>query len=141
MKAVYYYDNTLKYCPVKKYLQNFSIKEKDSIAVRDRKIRILVDIDNKIKKILENECRPIPPISKPLKQYGIIEIVHRRNKDIVIRIIYSRCDNMMVLLLAFEKPDNYTENKIKREIDKQYKIAVAYKEIFNSNKQLYEIYN
>lgn len=141
MKAVYYYDKQLNYCPVKKYLQSFLINERDSNDVEERKTKLLIDLDNKIQKILDNECRPIPPIAKPLKQYGIIEITHRKDKNIVIRIIYCRCDDLMVLLLAFEKPDNYHSNKIKKEIDKQYKIAESYKKLFILNKQLYENYN
>jgi hypothetical protein len=141
MKAVYYYDKQSNCCPVKKYLQSFLINKKDPIDIIERKTKLLIDLDNKIKKILDNECRPIPPIAKPLKQYGIIEITHRKDKNVVIRIIYSRCDDMMVLLLAFEKPDNYSSNKIKKEIDKQYKIAEFYKKLFILNKQLYENYN
>lgn len=140
IKVVYYYDELLKNCPAKKYLEQFSPAERDSDDIKERKTRLLIDIDNKIQKILMNNCRPMPPISKPLKEYGVIEILHRKTKDIVIRIIYCRCDDMMVILLGFDKPDDYKSTKIKREIKKQYQIAEGYKKIFFANKNLYETY-
>lgn len=141
LKVVYYYDESLKCCPVKKYLERFLISNKDSQEVKNRKIKLLIDIDNKIQIILENDGRPIPPISKPLKEYGVIEILHRKDKNILIRIIYFRCNNLMVLLLGFDKPDNYSSMKTKREVEKYYKIAENYKKLFVLNNKLYEDYN
>ena len=140
LKAVYYYDESLKYCPVKKYLGCLSPVDRDSEDVKARKVKLLIDIDNKIQKLLENNCHPIPPIAKSLKGFGVIEIRQRKDEDILIRIIYFRCDNMMVLLHGFEKQDDYDSIKIKREIKKQYKIAEAYKKAFILSKKLYEEY-
>lgn len=141
LKVVYYYDELLEGCPVKKYLERFLISDKDSQGVRNRKIKLLIDINNKIQIILDNDGRPIPPISKPLKEYGVIEILHRKDKNILIRIIYFRCSNLMVLLLGFDKPDNYSSIRVKREVEKQYKTAENYKKSFILNNKLYEDYN
>ena len=35
LKVVYYYDESLKCCPVKRYLERFSISDKDSQEVKN----------------------------------------------------------------------------------------------------------
>jgi|GEM_PF-3691405 len=42
---------------------------------------------------------------------------------------------------AFEKPDNYDTNRLRREVDKQFIVALRYKEKFIFNRQRYEEYN
>lgn len=73
--------------------------------------------------VVQNDGRPIPPISAPLKEYGCIEIKHRKNQDILIRIIYFRHDDKIVLSHAFEKPDHYETNREKKIILKEFEVA------------------
>lgn len=141
MRAVYYRHDQFGYCPVKKYFEQYAENEKDSKKQANRKLKLLVDIDAKIKVVVQNDGRPIPPISAPLKEYGCIEIKHRKNQDILIRIIYFRHDDKIVLLHAFEKPDHYETNREKKIILKEFEVAKNYKNIFIINPKSYEEYN
>lgn len=58
---------------------------------------------------------------------------------IVIRILYFCCINKIVLLNAFEKPDNYKSNKEKRRIIKYYDVSQKYLNKFKLN-NYYEKY-
>src|SRR3989338_1407678 len=108
MKAVYYLDRQIGYCPVKKYLEQYAIKSKDKQKQINKKIKLLNTIDRKIRYVVNNNGIPTAPISFPLdKMYDFFEIKHRKNQDIVIRIFYFRHDDKIVLLNAIEKPCNY----------------------------------
>ena len=63
MEVVYYFNNDLNFCPVKKYLELKGVSQ-------DKKIRILAEIDQKICYVRQNEGRPTPPISEPLRNYS-----------------------------------------------------------------------
>jgi hypothetical protein len=128
MEIVYYYDIGSRSCPVKKYLAQY-LEQK-----------IIIIIDGKIKYIAENGCRPIPPISFPLVDFSFLNIHHRKDKNILIRICYFRHGDKMVLLHAFEKPENYNTKREKRIIDEEYKIAENYVKKFKLRPKLYEKY-
>ncbi len=142
MKAVYYLDRQLGYCPVKKYLEQYAIKIKDKQKQINKKINLLKNIDGKIRYVINNNGVPTAPISFPLdKMYDFFEIKHRKNKDIVIRIFYFRHDDKIVLLSAIEKPDNYNTEKENRKIRKQLEITKEFQNRFKNNPQSYEEYN
>lgn len=142
MEAVYYRDDDLGYCPVKKYLEQYVPKNKDKLRQKDKKLNLLSNIDSKIKFVVSKEGIPTPPISFPLsKTYDYFEIKHRKNKDIVIRIFYFRHNNKIVLLNALEKPDNYDTGKDDRKIEKQFETTKEYQNKFKLNPQSYEKYN
>ena len=105
MNIVYYYDPNLKSSPVKRYLNQFDLGVAKDLA-------LLAAIDSKIIFLSCQKSHPHPPISKPLHDYNFFEIRHRKNKNILIRVIYFCCDERMILLNAFEKPDNYDSQKI-----------------------------
>ena len=140
MLVVYYSDADLNICPVKKYFEQFKQNKNDSYEITERKLRILADIDQKIKFIAQNKGRPTPPISFPLHGYSFFEIKKRKNQNIVIRILYFRHEEKIVLLNAFEKPDNYSDKKTKKEINKHYQITNNYQSKFKQNPTLYENY-
>ncbi len=142
MKPAYYFDEILGYCPVKKYLEQYAPKEKDKQKQRDKKLRLLAAIDEKINYVVDHEGKPTPPISCSLdKEYSYFEIKHRKNNNLLIRIFYFRHIDKIVLLNALEKPDNYDTAKENRKIDKQLQITQEYQNNFTNNPQLYEEYN
>ncbi|MDP2656352.1 MAG: hypothetical protein Q8P11_02195 [bacterium] len=67
MKTVYYYDQTLKICPVKQYLSQYKIKAK-----------LLAEIDQKINHIIQSNGLPTPPISKPLQRIRDYKTLSKR---------------------------------------------------------------
>lgn len=142
MKAIYYFDIDLGYCPVKKYLEQYAPKDKDTQKQINKKINLLSNIDGKIRYVVGNNGMPTPPISFPLdKMYDFFEIKHRKNQDIVIRIFYFRYDDKIVLLNALEKPDNYNTEKENKKINKQLEMTKEFQNRFTNNPQSYEEYN
>lgn len=132
MEIVYYFDNDLNLCPVKKYIEDYLP------ITSGRNLAIITNIDEKIRHIQENPCKPAGFISK-LHGYNSIEIKHRKDKDIVIRILYFIHGRKIVLLNAFEKPDNY-KKRIEKELDKYYLLADIYIEKFKKTPNFYEEY-
>jgi len=142
MKAVYYLDRHLVYCPVKKYFEQYAVSKKDTQKQKDKKIKLLKNIDEKIKYVIYNNGIPTPPISFPLdKMYHFFEIKHRKDQDVVIRIFYFRHNDKIVLLNVLEKPDNYDNEKENRKINKQLEITKVFQNRFINNPQSYEEYN
>jgi hypothetical protein len=133
MNIVYYYDPNLKSSPVKRYLNQFDLGVAKDLA-------LLAAIDSKIIFLSCQKSHPHPPISKPLHDYNFFEIRHRKNKNILIRVIYFCCDERMILLNAFEKPDNYDSQKIKKNIEKFFDTTARYRQEYLKNKNLYEDY-
>ncbi|MDO8261585.1 MAG: hypothetical protein Q7T50_08940, partial [Candidatus Magasanikbacteria bacterium] len=74
MKIVYYFDKESGSCPVKKYFEQYRILSNESLKNIKEKERMFVDIRAKIDFVLENYGRPVPPISKALKEYSYLEI-------------------------------------------------------------------
>jgi phage-related protein len=128
MDIVYYHDPNLGYCPVKKYLSQYLGH------------KIIIIIDGKIRYVAENDGRPVPPISFPLVDFSFLNIHHRKDKNILIRICYFRHEDKMVLLHAFEKPDSYDTEREKRTINKEFMVAENYIKKFKLNVKLYEEY-
>lgn len=133
MEVVYYFDSGLNLCPVKKYLELKSL-------VKDKKLRILAELDQKIEYVRQNEGRPTPPISEPLHNYNFFEIKTRKDRNVVIRVLYFRYKNFIVLLNAFEKFDNYHTTKEKKIVERYYNITEVYYQNFISNQNKYEKY-
>jgi hypothetical protein len=133
MEVVYYFANDLNLCPVKKYLELKGVSS-------DRRLRILAEIDQKIEYVRQNDGRPTPPISEPLRDYSFFEIKNRKDKNIVIRVLYFRYKNQIVLLNAFEKPDSYSTNKDRKIIEKYYQLTDNYYNQFKINPKSYEKY-
>ncbi len=141
MDIVYYFDEELRFCPVKKYLHQYSFHDKDKASDIKRKQKILADIDAKIQHVKENQGRPTPPISKPLHGYSCFEILNPKDAKTVIRILYFRHQNKIVLLHAFEKPAKYSTDKEKKKVDKENKIGENYLNNFKINSNNYEKYS
>ena len=139
MDVVYYFDNDLNICPVKRYLEHFIPNKSDKVKAIDRKNHILATIDQKIQYLKENPKRKASFL-KSLQGYGFIEIKNRKDKNTVIRILYFQHSSKIVLLNAFEKPDNYDTNKVRKEIKKHYAITKTYVEKFIKNPNNYEKY-
>lgn len=140
MDVIYYYDENLELSPVKEYFKNYLLNKNDPDSIIRRKQKILADIDAKINFIKDNNGRAIPPISKPLRGYSFFEILNPKDFRTVIRILYFRYQDKMVLLHAFEKPSSYSTNKDKMRVDQQNKIADKYLNIFKFNPENYEKY-
>ncbi len=140
MDVVYYYNEDLGVCPVKEYFKNYLLSKEDSDLAIKRKQKILADIDAKINYIKDNGARPIPPISKPLHGYSFFEILNPKDSRTVIRILYFRYQDKMVLLHAFEKPAIYNTMRDKKKVDRQNKIAEKYLNFFKLNSKNYEKY-
>jgi hypothetical protein len=133
MEVVYYFDSDLNLCPVKKYLELKGL-------TKDKKLKILAELDQKIEYVLQNEGRPVPPISEPLHNYNFFEIKTRKDRNIVIRVLYFRYKKFIVLLNAFEKSDNYHTAREKKTVERYYNITNVYYQNFILNQNKYEKY-
>ncbi len=140
MDIVYYYDVTYGFSPVKEYFKNFLKNSKNSNCISKRRLKILANIEAKILFIQENQARPVPPISKPLHNYNFFEILSPKDANTLIRILYFRYENKMVLLHAYEKPAHYRSKKEKKHVDRQNKIAQEYLDNFKLKPNIYENY-
>ena len=129
MKAVYYYDDKLQGSPVKIYLSRYKGDD-----------RVLVDIDRKIKFVIDHDGRPVPPTSKALHGYGYLEIRTRKDADRLIRIFYFRHEDKIVLLNSIEKSDHDSKKKDKQDMEKCLDTTKKYKINFINNPQSYEDY-
>lgn len=138
MEVVYYYDEKLEIYPVEQYFIDGIINCKK--LNEKRKKKLLYDIRTKISKVLKNKGIPDGYISKSLKKYHLIEIRNRKDQNILIRICYVRSQNKIVLLHAFEKPDDCGKKYFKKQIGKQFKIAEDYHEKFKLNPNNYKLY-
>jgi len=133
MNIIYYYDPDLKSCPVKQYLSQFNV-----FATKDAKL--IAAINSKIIFLSNRENHPCPPMSKPLRGYSFFEIGKNKTAKILIRVLYFCENGKMVLLNAFEKPDNYDSQKIKKGIEKIFDRTEIYRQKYLKNKNLYENY-
>lgn len=140
MEIVYYYDPKLNFCPVKKYLMKFLVNKNGKESEHKRNQKLFACINDKIEFVKENEGRPVPPISKALHEYSCLEILNPKDAKTVIRILYFRYRDKIVLLHAFEKPANYSTNKIKKDVDKEYRIGENYLNNFKMSPKNYEEY-
>lgn len=133
MEVVYYLNKNLGYAPVKKYFaDNF-----DPRSIDDK--RKITEVREKIAYAEGQNGRPDGNILKPVHRFGVIEIRARRDEDALIRITYFCYEGRLILLRAFEKPDHYATNKIKKEIELEYRISEEAKNDYIKNKT-YEEY-
>ncbi len=130
MKAVYHHHTAKGHCPVRKFFNQYT-------DTRGKKI--LTDIDAKIKHLVSLNGIS-KNLAKPLTGYSFLQLGIRKTKDILIRINFIRYRDLLVLLHAFEKPSNYDNAKVKKEVDKEYEIAEQHRLNFISNPQSYEEY-
>lgn len=133
MEVVYYLDEGLEICPVKKYLENLLPKSSE------RRVRLLAQIDQKIKFIRENPGKAASFIGT-LHGHNFLEIKNRKDESVVIRILYSIYNGKIILLNAFEKSDKYDTNKIKKMVEKYYLLTDTYLVKFKKNPNSYETY-
>jgi len=141
MELVYYRDILLGYCPVKKYLEQYVKHDADKPKERDRKDKVLAEINGKIQYVLQNNGIPAPPISTKLSGYDYFEIKSRKNPNVLIRVFYFRHEDKIILLNALEKPDNYTGEREDRKIEKELKTTQDYLNKFKANPKLYQKYD
>ena len=140
MKPVYYFDKTLGYCPVKKYLEQYEVKNKDTLKIIIEKEKLAINIRSKVDFAVKNNGRPIPPICKALIGCNFFEIRARKDKNILIRVFYFRFDNLIVLLNAIEKSDHDNDAKDKRTMKKCLSVTEKYYKSFIINPKSYEEY-
>jgi len=124
---IIYYSNKNDGCPVKDYFNQLK-----------GRVRLLVDIDSKLRHVKENKHSHL---LSALHGYNFFEIKQRKNESTVIRILVYFYKDKFVLLNVFEKPDNYKEIKIKKEIDRNYNKTKEYLDKFLLNSNNYEKYN
>jgi len=133
MEVIYYHSTILGCAPVKKYLAaNFNPKKEDD----QRKI---ADIRARIEYARERNGQPDGNIIKPIHDFGVIEIRVRKNEDRLIRIMYFCCEDRLVLLAMFDKPDHYNTHKVRKDIIREYKLSEEAKNDCIKNKK-YEEY-
>jgi len=75
-----------------------------------------------------------------LHGYSCFEILNPKDSKTVIRILYFRYQEKIVLLHAFEKPSSYKTDKKKKMVNRQNKIGEKYLNIFKLNPKNYEKY-
>ncbi|MDD4531723.1 MAG: hypothetical protein PHH21_03410 [Candidatus Pacebacteria bacterium] len=124
---IVYYSNNNDGCPVKEYFNRLK-----------GRVRLLVDIDSKLRHTKENKNSHL---LSALHGYNFFEIKQRKNKNTVIRILVYFYKDKFALLNVFEKPDNYKETRIKKDIDKNYSKTKEYLEKFLLNPSNYEKYD
>ena len=139
MEVVYYFDSDLEICPVREYFKCFIPSESDKVEVKDWKNRILHTIFQKIQFVKENPGKQASFLGT-LHNHNCIEIKNGKDNNTVIRILYFIFFDKIVLLHAFEKPNKYDTDKIKKEIDKNYSIADLYINKFKKYPNNYEEY-
>lgn len=125
MDVIYYFDDDLKLCPVKKYLECFVSDKSDGNNAKERKQRILATIDEKIQYVKENPNRQASFLGT-LHGHNFIEIKTSKDERTTIRILFIRDDFKIVLLNAFEKPNKYHTAKAKREVERHYNTTDSY---------------
>ncbi len=140
MEVVYYKDEALKCCPVRKYLDQYKQNDNDKPKERNRKYKVLAEINGKIQHVLQNNGNPVPPLIKKLSGYDYFEIRSKKNQDVLIRVFYFRHEEKIVLLNALEKPDNYSGDREDRKIERELKVTQDYLNKFKLNPKLYEKY-
>lgn len=141
MKVVYYFDPDLQYCPVKEYLLKYSLDFKANSKLQNKNLNLLANIDAKINYVLANFGRSVAPISSGLdKKFNFLEIRQRKDKNILIRIFYCCHEDMMVLLACLEKPDHYSNKKIRQKIRRELELVQNFQDKFIANPKLYEKY-
>lgn len=127
MEIIYYKDSKLGYAPVKVYFVAFSNSKK-----------IVIDIKAKIRHIEQQggfitDCE----FCEKANDFDGWKIKQNFNKK-VIRILYDLYDGKMILLLAFDKPTHYDNNKERKREKSFYKLAKKYLQNFKNNPNLYE---
>lgn len=133
MEVVYYLDDGLKMCPVKKYLESLLPNS------LERRIRLLAQIDEKVGFIRENPGKEASFIGT-LRGHNFLEIKNGKDENTVIRILYCIHNGKIILLNAFEKPSKYDTNKIKKMVEKLYLVTDTYLVKFKKNPNSYETY-
>lgn len=136
MEVVYYFDDDLNVCPVKKYFEEV---KSDNTLDEERKKQILHLIMQKIQFVKENPGGQAKFLST-LHGHNFIEIKTGKDRNTVIRVLYFMYEEKIVLLSAFEKPSKYDTHRIKKEVEKEYKITDVYVKKFKDNSANYEIY-
>lgn len=141
MEPVYYRDTSSGCCPVKKYLKQYIKNDTDKPKEKNRKDKVLAELNIRIQFVLQNNGMPAPPLIKKLSGYDYFEIRSKKNQNILIRIFYFRHRDKIVLLNALEKPENYTGEREDRKIKKELDITQTYLNKFKINPNLYEKYD
>lgn len=140
MDVVYYFDEDLDLCPVKRYFEGFVAKRDDKDSVKDHKKSIMSNIDQKIQYVKENPTNLAAGFIGSMRGYNFLEIKSRKDSKILIRILYYRHESQIVLLNAFEKPSNYHNQKDKKDIEREYEKTDNYLKKFLNNPSNYEKY-
>ncbi len=141
MEVVYYKDKSLNCCPVEKYFKQYVKNSRDNTKGKNRKDKILAEINGRIQIVLQNNGVPPPSqMFRKLSGYDYFEIKARKNQNILIRVFYFCHGDKIVLLNALEKPADYKDGIENRKIEKKLKITQDYLNNFKLNPKLYEKY-
>ena len=127
MEIIYYKDSKLKVAPVRVYFVDYENNGK-----------LIKSIKAKIWHIGESggfivNC----DFCEKAIDFDGWKIKQNFNKK-VIRILYDLYDGKMILLLAFDKPAHYDNNKERKREESFYKLAKKYLQNFKNNPNLYE---
>ncbi len=125
---------------IKKYLQSLYPGPDDSDPIKRKKIRLLANIHAKVEYIRSLGAIARPPHSKPLRGFAFHEMLLGKDSRTLLRILFFRHEDKMVLLYSFEKPRSYAGTKEEKLVQKEYENAKAYYEDFLRNPTSFEQY-
>lgn len=138
MYPVYYYDKDTGTCPVRENFAQYTPTPENKPELATKKKRVLAGIVSKIKFVAERNNNGVGKLAVHLQGYSFSEVKSRKDEDTLIRIMFFRYEDKMVLLDVIEKPDSYNTEKerssIKRHLDK----VEQYQKRFISDPKSYE---
>ncbi len=142
---VYYCNPSNKNIPAKLFLDNKYIPlHNDSNNIQEKKIDAYAHIYDIIKHVSENGGHPsISNYTENLSghKFHQFRIKDKLERGMLIRIPYFVYRNQLLILLnAFEKSDNYDPNKLNRYINVKYNETNIYYKDFVKNPNHYEKY-
>lgn len=143
MKVVYYYNRRFNIAPVKQFLSKYDLKLEDTKKQTNHKVKVLAFIDQTVKFIAEHKGQPIPPIAKTIRGHPFHEMRIKDGSNLIRILYFSFCQEKLVLLNAFEKPELYNKGlkkKIEKQILKIIEQTKIYYQDFIKNSQNYEEY-
>lgn len=111
MEIKCYWDDNIKQCPYKKYIEEFFANNEISSK---KKLIIQATIKNKFDRMkFCNDIKCIEELSKNLSPHEYYEIRLEKNSQKLIRITlyYDREEKRIVILDGFEKPNKLNYNQ------------------------------
>lgn len=126
MAILCYDDPALPLCPVLDYLSTLDPN-------RPKGRRLIAKITLKVREVHNHFGNPSLGYVSNLHELSFFELKHRKDARTLIRITFFYHGQDVVLLDAFEKPENYTKTVEKRRVAKDLARSVNYKRDFIEN--------